>query len=296
MRQIYVEKLKFLPTQISRQEAEELLYVRSTDYRRTQDSARFLLSGLYPASAATTQTPLIKLETFPWSMDTLNPSSIKDNGKCPRLNQIHDGLNTHPDMAKFYRSTEALRQRIRNTVKPTVQSFKREPSMIDLFELVNTRNCNNIKLPCFSGSCLTAKDIEDVQKATFDEFDLRLSGLDVSKTLTQLEMGLFLQELKDSLVKSRPIFELYSGHDTSIQGILALLESNDLHWPPYTSNLLIELWKVKSSNKKMVRIIYNGNPLKTKWADFANGCDLDVFLNFVSSKIPQDFAAACKKV
>jgi len=295
LREIYVDRLGFLPKVVQTpEEGRQAVYVRSTDYKRTQDSARFLLSGLYPASTTLTKTPAFRLATRPTLMDSLNPSTLKDNWKCPRLNQLLDEIAKTPEMSSFYSSTEEFRKRVRDAINPSAL-FNREPSMVDFMEVFMTRICNKIELPCFSKDCVVSKDVDKVQELVAQEFELRLRGLKISKSINQLEMGLFLKELTESLTKTRPAFELYSGHDTSLSGILALLDAEDLRCPPYASNLIVELWRMKSSTRKLIRFIYNGNVLKTKWMDFKNGCDLQVYQEYVNRLIPKDFAKACKK-
>jgi len=197
-------------------------------------------------------------------------------------------------MSNFYSSTESYRKRVREAVKSQATPFQREPSMSDVFEAVITRTCNDIKLPCFSNSCVNSNDVQKVQDLNSLENEIRLRGLKISKALNQLEMGLFFKGMNDALVKSRPVFELYSAHDTSIHGLLALLDAEDLRFAPYASSLIVELWKTAQS-RKLVRFIHNGDMLKTKWVDFKDGCDLEMYLEYAQKQIPKDFIEACKK-
>lgn len=49
--------------------------------------------------------------------------------------------------------------------------------------------------------------------------------------------------MDDTLNKIRWFY--YSAHDTSISPILGAFNSVDMKWPPYRSNIIIELWKSK---------------------------------------------------
>jgi hypothetical protein len=84
---------------------------------------------------------------------------------------------------------------------------------------------------------------------------------------------------------------IFSGHDDTIGGILAALQVKDWGWPPYASNILIELWK--GENGYAVRVIYNGKQLQLPFCS-DELCPLDVFEQFLLRHlIPNDLATEC---
>ena len=46
-----------------------------------------------------------------------------------------------------------------------------------------------------------------------------------------------------ALPPGQPRMFLYSGHDTSVMPLLAALGKRVENWPPYLSNLVLELWR-----------------------------------------------------
>lgn len=59
---------------------------------------------------------------------------------------------------------------------------------------------------------------------------------------------------------------LYAGHDTSIMPFLAALEGSvfDKKWPPYASEVVIELYRGTKPEEYMFRLIYNGAALTSE--------------------------------
>ncbi|KAJ1825578.1 hypothetical protein LPJ73_009228, partial [Coemansia sp. RSA 2703] len=68
--------------------------------------------------------------------------------------------------------------------------------------------------------------------------------------------------------------------------------NHNMLWPPYASNILLELWK-KSDGSRVIRVIYNGQVLKLQkgheWCDL-NACPVDTFLSYIDQYIPTDIA------
>ncbi|KAJ1916520.1 hypothetical protein H4219_003735 [Mycoemilia scoparia] len=100
-------------------------------------------------------------------------------------------------------------------------------------------------------------------------------------------------------------FSLYSAHDDTVSSLLGTFRADDKNilWPPYRSNMLFELWKLKGSTttaaggkKYIVRVIYNGEVLtlqeNNQWCDL-NGCDLDTFIEYLNKYVPKDLAKEC---
>ena len=57
-----------------------------------------------------------------------------------------------------------------------------------------------------------------------------------------------------------PRLRLYSGHDTTILPFLRMLQVDFDTWPPFTANIVLELWKLRSGQAAM-RVLYNGRHL-----------------------------------
>ena len=44
-------------------------------------------------------------------------------------------------------------------------------------------------------------------------------------------------------IRASPLMYMYSGHDSTISPLLAALGQPESHWPPFTANLVYELWQ-----------------------------------------------------
>ncbi|KAG0264282.1 Lysophosphatidic acid phosphatase type 6, partial [Linnemannia exigua] len=96
-------------------------------------------------------------------------------------------------------------------------------------------------------------------------------------------------------VKEQAVFSLYSGHDTTLLPLLGILDSLDMRWPPYMSNILIELWETPSS-ESYIRVIYNNRIVATKsnWCDLS-WCPLQTFLAYLEKFLPgEDYIEKCQ--
>jgi hypothetical protein len=152
------------------------------------------------------------------------------------------------------------------------------------FDTIMPKVCHNRELPSRNGESITKQDVEQLVQAVNEEYALLRGGLKQSKDSNKVEFGFFLKELLAAM-DTATAFELYSGHDTTIQALLAMMESKDLNWPPYASNLVFEHWKT-TGNKKIVRVLYNGSPLQADWCDFGKGCPVETFLSKLRPFVP----------
>ncbi|KAJ1979744.1 hypothetical protein H4R33_005648 [Dimargaris cristalligena] len=87
-----------------------------------------------------------------------------------------------------------------------------------------------------------------------------------------------------------PKMELYSGHDETITFLLAMMGQDNMYWPPYASQILMEFWSMDSNPSEIyVRVIYNGEFLKSDKCDFAK-CPYTKFQQLMKKYIPEDKA------
>ena len=92
-----------------------------------------------------------------------------------------------------------------------------------------------------------------------------------------------------------PKLALFSGHDSTLQPLLASLGENVWDgrlWSPYASSLLIEIHKVsgddpafKGAKKYMFRVIYNGEAVTSRMDNCPNDsdlCDANILIDLVT--------------
>ncbi|KXN71082.1 phosphoglycerate mutase-like protein, partial [Conidiobolus coronatus NRRL 28638] len=81
-REIYVNKLKFLPENWS--DANKQLYVRSTNVQRTEQSVASILNGWFPLKDGERNARPIHYEVIPTQFDMLSP-----NSQCTKLKNLN---------------------------------------------------------------------------------------------------------------------------------------------------------------------------------------------------------------
>ncbi|KAG0211710.1 Acid phosphatase-like protein 2 [Mortierella sp. NVP41] len=296
LREIYVDRFKFLPEEFH----ADKVFVRSTDFWRTRQSAISLMTGLYTTKNKSSPPPRIQLTTLPFEVEYL---IFNEKGQCPRINQLKDQITKRSRLLqKLYKSIARPIQDAAKIIDP--------PNTLTLGQVndfVLPRVCHHMPLPC------TAIQTEDENgggrqemcidgEATSEELAIHLSKETAeimrdspqSLELLQVGFGPAVAMIRKNLVRAmdknpdQALFSLYSGHDTTITPLLGVLDSLDMRWPPYASNVLIELWETPSK-EQFVRALYNNRVVETKsnWCDLS-WCPLQTFFQHLGHFLPGD--------
>ena len=111
--------------------------------------------------------------------------------------------------------------------------------------------------------------------------------------------GRLLREICEEMVSPEKVkLCIYSGHDSSLIALFAalgVLGEGVREWPKTASSLIFETWRMRDGTRS-VRAVYNGQPLMlTSTSRASDGLTpYDDFKAFVDSRVPSDFAAACR--
>ena len=132
--------------------------------------------------------------------------------------------------------------------------------------------------------------------------------------------GRLLRELANEAAafaanESRTRLSVYSGHDSTIIALLAVLGAFQGEWPPVASTVVVETWRVGGSGRphwssralgrvgeggEMVRVLFNGEVLPLPGCAGQDPthrgglCALDKFVAMADERDPRDYEAACK--
>jgi len=300
LRKIYIDKLKFLPPTLDTR--SKVLTARSTNVWRTKQSAASLLTGLYPAKAR--KGGVLGLEIRPTEAETMLPPEDNVPKSCPRLAQLRSDIKKNPPFAAFYdQDVTAFRTRIGPLVNATLDISDRftRPDMSTWNDIIWTRMCHNIPLPCDkAGTCMTSADAEKCIALANKEADMLKWSSPQSDEMIKLETGTMIKELVESLKKAATgkdgtKFSLMSGHDTNVWNMVAIFggQGTAKLWPPYASNFVIELWHDAAASQHKVRVVYNGEVLKSSLCDFEQGCPLDKLEAGLKKFIPENIWKDC---
>ncbi|KAI9146351.1 histidine phosphatase superfamily [Paraphysoderma sedebokerense] len=331
IRQIYVDRLGFLPSQYN---SSNFLRVRSTDLRRTLQSAQSFLEGLYPYDSRSSNPEPIRFHTHPIETDPLHSNKLFLF--CPKLAHFRRTLEKDPVYQAYLAAATDYIKYVNKIVGPEISDDEEEGQGLRFFtdlEKITTvgshvenlmcRHCWHKNLPCRNirrkGSsspikqCINSTDIARLYLYKSFEYYFKDSYYPNTheKDMIRLQIGPFLHELRSVLSEPSSkghLFHHFSTHDGTVSQILGAFQAPvDIHtWPSYRANLVFELWKKPLSDntessktggynaESVVRVFYNGQPLKTPWCDLGEGCSMKDFINFLEDKIPRSWEEECQ--
>jgi acid phosphatase len=113
LRNVYVDSLKFLPKELNKENSDENIRVRSTEYARTIESVQYLLNGLYPEEYRDDEELPIHLEL---KGETMYPSSSPEANL--QQNKLRDS-SVHSLQPLLYDLSDRMKK-IGITMKPTI--------------------------------------------------------------------------------------------------------------------------------------------------------------------------------
>ncbi|GAX14564.1 lysosomal acid phosphatase [Fistulifera solaris] len=258
----------------------ESLYYRADDEQRTLMSGRVLLKGLFGNEVTSSLT--IPMHTADYERDIVG----ENENVCPRLTQLRELFYLTDEFRQFNASVEA--QQLRD------------------FQRRQLRTDHDLELDCFMTTICTDRMLPDAinDYAGEDQTEsmfLRLVNFYIRQytsfamandaEYSKLAMGPLWAEIMDNVDRviaenddTYPRLALFSGHDTTIIGLLASLSKvYDGSWPPYASKLLLEIHEIDLDGRKDkslyttgygFRLIYNGQVLTDK----VEGCPKDAHI------------------
>lgn len=229
----YIKDDHLLPDYYS----EKTIYVRSTDKNRTIKSAEALLLGLYPPHTRSPFNRKIPIHVMPNYLDNLlvvRPK--KANFIAQKIDNLHFELD-------HWRKVTGI----------PLTNLKQLNLLADNLRI---RKLHHIPLP----AGISESDANEI--IAFSEY--KITNSFKSKSLTA-PMGNYFLKAVDNYFKlavkhrTQLRYVLFSGHDSSIMGVMNTLQSPLEKMPSYAARLNFSL--VKNANKFYVKISYNDNPI-----------------------------------
>jgi len=264
LRSLYVDQLDFMPDVL---ENQKIMYIRASPVVRATESTQQMFSGMYPGAKREWQRPVIVTRAF--SDETLFPN----DGACARYGELQkqyahflkDHWNKSKEMA-------LLQDRIGKHMPTGEVSLEGPPRLSGVLDTVNCSLAHGpaTKLPSefYEPAVLNALDTivtHEWFQGFKDNQEYRMLGVGglagdvVTRMVKHVEYAqdestgkIVAQGVKGQSgyvpkAKRPAIFGLSGTHDTALAGFLASFGAFDDKWPPYTSHIAIELFKVKES-------------------------------------------------
>ncbi|CAO3627275.1 unnamed protein product [Cunninghamella blakesleeana] len=302
LREIYIDKLNFLPDEFD----EKMIYIRSTDYPRTQESVQQMIAGgLYPPSKRNNG------DTLQIRIRDPRDENMYSNPNCYKLRYM--AKEFHKTVADIYKDQfVSLSKRLKKYVDDV--SLDSHPSANGIFDTVVAAKVHGFDLPEEFDDQL----IEDLEQIVVSEW---FYGHIHNNEFRRLGLGRLAGEIRDRMVhrvdgtdkKNNEDYKLavYSGHDTTIAPLLIILGGYNSRWPPFGSSIIFELyksnkgkggWFSKKKEDHFVRVRFNNQVLRLpgcaeKGKHHSNGdqsfCTLEAFKKIVEDQVPADWTAEC---
>ncbi|CAM9970565.1 unnamed protein product, partial [Phaeothamnion confervicola] len=216
------------------------IYVRSTDYTRTLQSAGALLLTLLPGAMAVTMAvhpdegdEIMHGVGLRSSSNVAGGGEKEFMGSCPLAVRLSKAQN-----ADFQMRSDVSE---RLAVIFGAEAVGR--TVTELTDNVHARVCHNMTLPCSDEGCMTSGLARSMMAESDRSLCLRYAGAVGGHTATQLAMYPFLLEVLEGARAAAAAdvattwlaaaeAALFSGHDTVIAPVLAAIGAYDCTWPP----------------------------------------------------------------
>ncbi|KAF9355456.1 Lysophosphatidic acid phosphatase type 6 [Mortierella sp. AD094] len=230
LREIYVDFLKFLPETFD----PATLRIRSTDVRRTKQSAENLMIGMYGTNTQTLglSPSVFQIHTLPSEIDYMTMKT----DRCPRIRQLSDNIKKSSEVLEQLQDSQRKFREDTNNLISTQHNY----DFTDLVDAILPRICHSFPLQCDPNNqtrCIT-QEIAD-RCVTYASLVNAETNRDAKGVQEMLQLGIgpltrdILKNIMDAKEDKSDTFLLFLGHDTTLSPLLGMLDSADMRWPPY---------------------------------------------------------------
>ena len=277
LRHLYVDQLHYMPEMIH---DADMIYLRATPIPRALESLQQAFWGMYPEKARATSFPPVTIVTRAPADETLFPN----DSNCRRFAQLSRAFAQRT--ADRWNTTREMEYLNRQIGKWMPESSKRvavdsHPRLSGIMDTINSTLAHGpeTRLP---GEFYDDKGRDIIDKIGVEEW---FSGYQESQEYRALGIGALMGDVVARMVGSvernsndglleiggkdgisgsgrggeKAIKLALSGcHDTTLAAVLASLGAfNGEKWPPYTSHIALELFKMSGQQQTQI-------PLKRK--------------------------------
>lgn len=272
------------------------LHVQATDVSRTIQSGISFLSGAF-YDHLLEKAP--KVDVHVHKDHVLHGHFLLDESftslTCPALRRRTLTIHESRPVKLFLKSTDHMVQKMANMLLVPRDQM---PKFNRLVDILFARLCHGHGVPL--GPVYRLPNSLVKQALQFAHMYVKVFHSDLAElqTLSILsQISIRILDLIRDLPTAKKIV-MYSGHDTTLAPFLQMLGTWDGKWPPYASNIFIEVYEKKDQADHSVkgriesvyfRIVYNGVALKNVKFCISAGdgelCPLTDLLRYVSNMI-----------
>lgn len=261
----------------------DYIYIRSTNYERTIQSAMGLLSTFLadvfgPNNKLNINVYYDEIDEIMHGVGLRQSSHSVQEGNRSGEELLNGKCNMAAELGRKQREAFKVSSSIINLLVSIFHNKDITNRFItELVDTSITKVCHNQPLPCNVNNpdqCLSEKLLANMMEEADRAFCNAYVGGDGGKISTLLSTYPFMTEILDNLhnavstsTVSSKFMNVYVGHDTVISPVLAALgifrHSKYCKWPPYASRIVFELWQSKDktgqNEDSFIRVIYNGD-------------------------------------
>lgn len=284
LKEEYVHKAKL----ISEDFDPSTVFGRSTNVQRTIESLRCVMAGMFGAQNLRKIAP-VKVYVADTKTEVLFPNIQR----CHVLQQNNHSVLFHiADKPEYLPSRHKLEEAFGVNFKDYVGL-----NFVGIRDDLVARKAHGLPVPSYA---LPLWDMIELMAsrmmyATFcgqhkAERDL-ITRLSTGPLMTYVMDN--IRDLEENKRDAKKLF-LFATHDSTIVGLLGLLDIWDEQWPPYSVDLRVELYE-NENKEKFIQVLYMGKPKKVRGCD-STLCSLDQFRKAMKPFMIRDkeFFAICK--
>eukprot|EP00049_Salpingoeca_infusionum_P016707 m.344208 g.344208 ORF g.344208 m.344208 type:complete len:434 (+) comp16134_c2_seq1:185-1486(+) len=251
------------------------VYVRSTTFQRTIDTANGVLHGMFGSKGKAIHVSV--------NANLRDEVMIPHVRACPLLRLMFK--EQRKIAMKNWIGTEPASHLAQQLGVDPSETFP-----LHLRDVLTALNAHNKPLPVE----LETDHVQVIDSmATSYLRDSLLSKGSIGPTLA---IGRFLAEILDRMNNDPRKLFLFSGHDTTVMPTLLALGIADDDWPPFCADIRLELYSDPNApDRKYVRALYLGKPKQMIFAPSVL-CPFEVFTEGIKNVTPTDYNALCNSV
>lgn len=278
MRSLYVDKYHLLPANYT----NGTMYIRSTDYDRTLESAQSLLMGLYPPGtgpvmpdngvpALPNASQPLPIHTVPQETDTL---LIPYNTAAEYQQLLQQYVMNTPE---WQTKTQSLQPKFQAWSEATGLHITNLLELAVLGDILNVEQIHNVPVP----AGLSAEDAQQIIDARQWSMVHATANINVAAAIGQNLLKAIVADLQmASQQKSALKYVLFSAHDSTLLAEMSLLNTPLDEVPHYASDLNFLLFEEKPDTY-VVKINFNGQLIQIPGCNTA--CPLNQFIALINS-------------
>lgn len=272
------------------------IYLRSTGFDRTIQSARCKLAGLYREGNASMREELTKLKALNVTITSMPPDDdlmVRCKAICPAFDQLWEEKQRSEEWKKLEEYYHDFMQFVGR------HAGVRDVNLMKAFSIADPVSCwvaHNLSFPSWMTPDVAARILEIGALKHYLKFSTpgmqRLRGGPlVKEMLENMERRMKEPDLR----KGRRVFS-YSAHDGTISAVMNYLGIFNHKKSPYGSCLLVELHEKPERHFFVKFFLRNSSSSVPHFIPFPNcrpECPFEQFKTAASRNLPQDVRAEC---